>query len=229
MNIFVRFYVKISIGVDGLLALCGVLLSNNRGACIVCGACALVHELGHICAAKAMGIRLLELRLGFAGARIYPEREGMSYKKEFFLCAWGPVFNLISAVAAVIILCFICKKNAIANDEMIVDAISFLDGSGEFGLIPALYLFISVSLLQALLNLLPVESLDGGRMMVSLISRLGNLDTAVRAQTVSTALAAVFLWTLSVYILLRTGNGIGILVSASCMFARILSGEMRRA
>lgn len=218
---------KISIGPDGFLAVCGVLFSNNSKAGFICLLCAMIHELGHICAAKFMSIRLREIRLGFAGARIYPADENMPYKKEFFLCACGPIFNLISALAAAVALTFLSKGESIPTSLAISDAISILDGSGE-GIISALYLFISVSLLQAFLNLLPVESLDGGRMMVSAISQFGDVHTAQRAQTVSTALAAVTLWTLSVYILLRTGNGIGVLVSAACMFSKILSRELTK-
>ena len=217
---------KISIGPDGWLAVCGVLFSDNRQAGIICLLCALIHELGHICAAKFMHVELSELRLGFAGARIYPADENMPYRKEFFLCACGPIFNLISALAAALLI-FLSKGDSIPTSLAISDAISILDGSGE-GIISALYLFISVSLLQAFLNLLPVESLDGGRMMVSAISQFGDVHTAQRAQTVSTALAAVTLWTLSVYILLRTGNGIGVLVSAACMFSKILSRELTK-
>ena len=217
---------KISIGPDGFLAVCGVLFSNNSKAGFICLLCAMIHELGHICAAKFMHIELSELRLGFAGARIYPADENMPYRKEFFLCACGPIFNLISALAAALLI-FLSKGESIPTSLAISDAISILDGSGE-GIISALYLFISVSLLQAFLNLLPVESLDGGRMMVSAISQFGDVHTAQRAQTVSTALAAVTLWTLSVYILLRTGNGIGVLVSAACMFSKILSRELTK-
>ena len=218
---------KIDVGIDGWLLLLGIILSENRVSGLICLICATVHELGHIFAAKLMKIKLKRLTLGFAGARIYPEDEGMSYKKEFFLCAGGPIANLFFA-AIVIAVALVYQKNTLLSaDEVMTQALLILDGqSGEF--ISALYLCAVVSLLQAAVNLLFVDGLDGGRMLVAFISQIGSAQTAYRVEKICTFLSAVSLWIISVYLLLRTGSGIGILVSAGCMFVKMCGAETQR-
>ena len=215
---------KIDVGIDGWLLLLGIILSENRAAGLICLMCAAVHEMGHIFAAKIMKIRLKRLTLGFAGARIYPDDEGMSYKKEFFLCAGGPIANLCFAVIAITSTLVYQKNTMLSADEVMAQALLILDGqSGE--LISALYLCAVVSLLQAAVNLLFVDGLDGGRMLVAFISQIGSAQTAYRAEKICTLLSAVCLWLVSVYLLLKTGSGIGILVSAGCMFVKMCGGE----
>ena len=216
--------VKIDVGIDGWLLLLGIILSENRAAGLICLVCATVHELGHIFAAKLMKIKLKKLTLGFAGARIYPDDEGMSYKKEFFLCAGGPIANLCFAAIAITIALVYQKNTLLSADEVVTQALLILDGqSGEF--ISALYLCATVSLLQAAVNLLFVDGLDGGRMLVAFISQIGSAQTAYRAEKICTLLSAVCLWLVSVYLLLRTGSGIGILVSAGCMFVKLCGAQ----
>ncbi len=212
--------VKIDVGIDGWLLLIGIFLSENRAAGLICLICATAHELGHIFAAKLLKIRLRRLTLGFAGARIYPDDEGMSYKKEFFLCAGGPMANLCFTAIVITIALMYQKNTQLSVETVMTQALLILDGqSGEF--VSALYLCATVSLLQAAVNLLFVDGLDGGRMLVSLISQFGSAQTAHRAEKICTAFSAVCLWLVSVYLLLRTGSGIGILVSAGCMFVKM--------
>ncbi len=211
---------KIDVGIDGWLLLIGMFLSENRAAGLICLICATVHELGHIFAAKLLKIRLKRLTLGFAGARIYPDDEGMSYKKEFFLCAGGPIANLCFASVAIISALVYQKNFMLPTDDMLTQTFLLLEGQGG-NILSALYLCATVSLLQAAVNLLFVDGLDGGRMLVSLISQFGSAQTAHRAEKICTAFSAVCLWLVSVYLLLRTGSGIGILVSAGCMFVKV--------
>lgn len=211
---------KISIGIDGALLIVGVLMSGNTAAGLLCLICAAVHELGHICAAKIMGIKLRELKLGFAGARIYPQDESMSYKKEFFLCAGGPLFSIIFSFAMLAVL-LILHVIGDMPDGVLEKAFGILNGDNA-DIVPAMCLAAVISLLQAAVNLLPVEGLDGGRMTVALMSHFGSVTSAGRAEKSATVLASVILWLLSVYLLIRTGNGIGLFVSSVCMFVKMV-------
>lgn len=211
---------EIRVGFDGWILLIGIFLSENRGAGLICLLCAFVHELGHIFAARLMKIKLKRLTLGFAGARIYPEDEGMSYKKEFFLCAGGPIASLCFC-ALTLTLAIVYQKNALSpTHDTLAQVFLLLNGQGG-NILSALYLCATVSLIQAAVNLLFVDGLDGGRMLVSLISQFGSAQTAYRAEKICTIFSAICLWLASVYLLLRTGSGIGILVSAGCMFVKM--------
>ncbi len=213
---------KVSIGFDGWLLLIGIVLSHNRISGIICIVCALVHELGHLVAARFLKIKIKELKLGFGGARIYPEEELLSYKKEFFLCIWGPVFNILFAFLSLIVLFFIYREESPSADDLITQIFMLLSGE-DMSAGAVMCLSVVVSLMQAIVNLLPVESFDGGRMMVALFSSLGNADAGYRAEKCATVLSAVCLWLVSVYMLLRFGTGVGIFVFAGCIFARMIS------
>ena len=212
---------KISIGFDGWLLLLETLWFNNTAAGFICVICAFVHELGHLCSARVMKIKIRELKLGFAGAKIYPSDGVISYKKEFFLCVWGPVFNILFSVICLIALYFLCKEDPPTLDEAAAGVFSLLDGSG-WGIVPALFLAVVVSVLQAAVNLLPVEGLDGGRMLVCLLSQAGNASLAYRAERIVTFASSLCLWLFSTYMLLVTGSGLGIFISAICIFAKLL-------
>lgn len=211
---------KISIGIDGALLLVGILLSGNSMAGILCLICAAIHEIGHIFAARVMKIKLRELKLGFAGARIYPQNESMPYKKEFFLCAGGPMFNIIFSFIIAAVLT-VCHMRGDLPEDIFQRAFGILNGE-DASLMSALCLAAVISILQAAVNLLPVEGLDGGRMAVALMSQLGSAHTAYRAEKTVTVLASATLWLVSVYVLLRTGNGIGLFVSSACMFVKMI-------
>ena len=105
---------------------------------------AVIHECGHLFAARLLKIELRSLDIGPLGATIRTRGSLISYGCEWLLCAAGPAANLASGAAAYMI--FHGSKR-------------FTPGGTAFG-------FCSVSLMLALLNLLPVEGFDGGRMLL---------------------------------------------------------------
>ena len=208
---------KIRIGTDGLAMLCAVLLCEQRatGAILLCAAT--VHELGHLVAAKILGVRLRELRLGFAGARLYPEGDFIPYKKEIILALAGPLSSFISSLLA-----FLIAVSHPSGEVSISEEIYGLLNGQSASATAYVMLFCIASLLQGILNLLPIESLDGGRALSAAVSLKFSEHAASVMRRVLTALSAVCLWLFSVYLLLRTGSGIGIFFSAICIFARFI-------
>ena len=148
-----------------------------------------VHEAGHLLAARMLNIRVESLKFGLFGARI--GIAGLpSYQKEGLLAAAGPAASFLCAA-----LTFPAAK------------------TGFFGQLCALSLILGV------LNLLPIQSFDGGRLADCLLSAwLGS----VRAGKILRRLSFAFLtllWCFSVYLLLRAGSGISWLgFSAGLLF-----------
>ncbi|MBP3486352.1 MAG: peptidase M50 [Oscillospiraceae bacterium] len=64
---------------------------------LVLGAAA-VHELGHWSVLKALGARVLGLRISALGAVLAVDSRGLSYGKELAVTLAGPAANLLSAV-----------------------------------------------------------------------------------------------------------------------------------
>ena len=135
---------------------------------------AVLHEGGHWLAARLCGVRIVGFRVGLSGARM--ALDGLlSYKKEFLIAAGGPLANFVCAW-------FVCWMG---------EAV----GEGR-------ELFFYASLGLGILNMLPVGSLDGGRMISAVIGRFLAPDWAAKVVGATTAICLGSLWLLTVYGLL---------------------------
>lgn len=169
------------------------------GAVGVITAAALLHELGHAAVAWGCGIPVRSLRLDLFGARM--ELGGvLSYGRELAVAAGGPLVNLLSAALAYP-LCALY---------------GFEGGMG---------LFFIASLCLGGLNLLPVQSLDGGRILGCALSLLLGAEAGERAVALTTGLFLGGLWLLSVYALLRVGQMLTLFSFTLCLLLRLLIPE----
>ena len=159
---------------------------------------ALLHELGHIIAARICKIELGELRLGIFGASLCSRPMLCSYKKEIALCIAGPLVNLILALVAL----------PLCND------------SSEF-----LNLFVSSSLFLGILNLLPIYEFDGGRILFCLLSLRFSIITTTKIIRTSSFALIFSLWCLSVYLLLRLSSSVSLFVFSISLFAKIFLSQ----
>jgi len=129
---------------------------------------ALVHELGHFVAIRALGGRVLRLYLGLIGMRMDYEGRRVGYWGEIAIACMGPLFNLALAYGASLLGRYTGSETAF-----------FLAG---------------ISLGAALFNLLPIYQLDGGRALYCLLAWAVDVDWAGRVSCVmSCALIFVLL------------------------------------
>ena len=80
----------------------------------------------------------------------------------------------------------------------------------------------SVSLLLCFLNLLPIATLDGGRVLKSVLAILFGETVAERILQITTALCLVLLWIFSLYIFFYSGINITLLVFSSYLFSYLI-------
>ena len=93
---------------------------------------AVIHELGHILAAKLCGVRSWRFGLKAGGALITFDFSRLTYMSEVLVHLAGPAFGVMAALFSVI----------------------FFGARAEY--------FAGASLSMALVNLLPVSGFDGG-------------------------------------------------------------------
>lgn len=147
----------------------------------------IVHELGHILAARFSKTKISGISIEPFGARIELEGGIVSYTQELIVSAMGPVFSIVFAI-----LSFLLAKENFVNA-------SFFD-------------FSAYSLFLGALNLFPMKTFDGGRILSSLLSVRFGIKTAENAIEITTFLAAFFMWFISVYILLKYRAGLSLFV-----------------
>lgn len=155
----------------------------------------LLHEVAHVVMAAWRGVKICGIRLGLTGARL--EMEGLlSYGDEWLIAAAGPTVNLLSAAFSYPVW------------RMRGQDASLSDGW---------WVFLGSSVVLGMVNLCPVVTLDGGRMLSCALAKWMGAD---RGETILRGISAVCLWTIWLgagYILLRTGELLTLWVFATCL------------
>lgn len=189
---------KIKIGFFTVLLALTLLLDRSLLS-LSAFAAAATHELGHIAMASLCGIRLQECRIGLYGAGIVPDGHLYSYGQEILLCLAGPLVNLFLGSI----------------------------GLNLIGKYPSKWLtdFVFASLTLGLLNLLPIKDFDGGRILNALLCRLLSPRFAHRVLSLLSFFCIFCLWSLSVYLLLRSAASLSLFVFSISLFFRIFLSE----
>lgn len=164
----------------------------------------LVHEAGHVLAARAVGVRFGHLRLTRTGLRLITVAEGFpSYDDELTCALGGPLANALSALL-LRVFCLVCPTLS-----------TFVSH------------FVPLSLSLALLNLLPLRGFDGARILYCFLCshhrRLPSLtpDRAGRFLSLLSCLILFGLWLLAVYLLLRRGSALSLYLFCLQLFQSI--------
>ncbi len=152
-----------------------------------------LHELGHILFAFLLKIKIKCFHLSLLGARLEIVGE-ISYKKELLLALGGPLFGVLG---------FAFSISPALNYEL-----------------ESLLNFSVISLILALFNLLPLESLDGGRMLKCTLCLCFKLKTANKIMSLACFLTLFTLWMFSVYVMLKIASGLQTFVFCSFFFAK---------
>lgn len=163
-----------------------MLISEGTTAflCILAGAA--VHEAGHALFVIACRQHITRFDIEPFGGMMAYTSEGLSYDGEMAICAGGIFFNLAAAFAASLFLsCFMSEY---------------------------LLLFIFSCVFFALINIIPLKSNDGGRLVyLSAAKRKGDEYAAKALKWVSFSGAAV-LFALGAYVLYLSGFNNGLCI-----------------
>lgn len=174
-----------------------MLVFDRTGICFLTLLAAFLHECGHLLAARLLKIPLGELRLDFLGARMEVSGRMMSYGEEWLLSAAGPITSLL--LAALGALLWNVSEHA--------------------------QIFSCASLVLGLLNLLPIRTFDGGRMMECALLRFADPCVVRVIMRACSFLFLFLLWAIAVYFLLRAGDGLSLLCFSMSLLFRFFDGE----
>ena len=172
-----------------------LLLTDRSMLCLSAFLAAAFHEAGHLLAARLLRIPIRTLRLDLLGARMDTVGRLLSYGEEWLLCAAGPLFSLLLSGG----LSFLWDRFAFTR------------------------LLSCASLLLGLLNLLPVRSFDGGRMLSATVSATLGESAADYVLKLTSFLFLFLLWAISVYFLLRAGDGLSLFCFSMSLFSHFFA------
>ncbi len=209
---------RIRVGIDAVLALVLVLLCERADIFLIYGSCAVLHEIGHLAAARARDIEIKQIRIDISGARICTEQGAGSYTDEFILCMAGPLVNVIIVVVGALII----KLRGIEAEQLACAMERFMT-DGEPNRMGIAAFFVTCAAVQGMVNLLPIRTLDGGRMLYCLTAKIFSQAAAERILGVTGALCAFAIWTVALFLMLKIGAGLGIYVFCACLFFSTVS------
>lgn len=125
----------------------------------------LVHELGHVIAAKRIGLPVsAPLFIPFLGALITMKKQPLDAKTEAYIAFGGPILGTVGATA-------------------VFGAAFYMDS-------PLLYSLAYIGFLLNLINLLPIHPLDGGRIATAvtrwlwLVGLVGGLGIIIHMRSI---------------------------------------------
>ena len=188
-------------GILGCVAV-GLLFGRDESLVWLCFLPAvLLHELGHLLMSWLCHAHIGGLKLDLLGARM--TIDGMvSYKQEFLIALGGPLANFVTAMGTY----------GLWREDV-------LQGKGWQSL------FFVASMALGAFNLLPVGTMDGGRMLTALLSYFVNPIVAYVIIKVTTAVFLLCLWLISTYTLLVGGGMLSLFVFSMCLLFRLLSAD----
>ncbi len=190
---------KLRVGFSVVAMLAATLISGRLTEFFAAMTAAALHEFGHIAAARLIGVKLSGMSLDLLGARLDTGKKLISYGDELRLAAAGPFVNLV---------CFVAVYPLTLTAPT-----------------PFVNTFAAASAGLCLLNLLPIESFDGGRILSCIISMTSDPDRAGRTVRALSFFCIFALWSVSVYLLLRTGSSLSLFVFSAALFARLFISE----
>ena len=142
-------------------------------------ACVVLHEFGHVFAARRYGIRTSDVTLLPIGGLASLERMPEKPSQEIFVALAGPAVNLVIALVLVVVL---GARFDLSQMTQLQEATSTLMGRVAAANV-ALFVF----------NLIPAFPMDGGRVLRALLAtQLGYTRATRVAATIGQGLAFVF-------------------------------------
>ena len=187
---------RLRISLPMLILLALLILTDRTGAGTLTLLAAFLHECGHFAAARGLGLSPRELRLDLLGARMEISGRMLSYGEEFLLAAAGPLASFVCSLAGALLWEFSAAR-----------------------------IFSAASLLLGLLNLLPIRTFDGGRMLEATLSACMGVSRASLVMRLCSFAALFLLWLIAVYFLLRAADGLSLLCFTLSLFFRFFDGE----
>ena len=188
---------KIKISILSILWIVVLLLSDTPF--ILPLMCAVIlHEFGHLLCAIILKIKIKSLELSILGAQIKTAKDP-SYIDELIFALGGPLIGLIG---------FAFTYKLSLNNLDLPFCQNFL------------FPFSILSLCLSIFNLIPLSSLDGGRILKCTLCLLFSLDVADKTLRITSFFTLLCLWLLSVYMMIKTANGVPMFIFCLIFFSK---------
>lgn len=136
-----------SIHYSFLILLLASIIFNYAYLLILYFICLVLHELAHALVAKRLGYRIGKIKLMASGALLEAESDEFSFSDEILIAISGPLFNLLFCLVIVVFWWLVPESFNFTQDLCVINL--------------AIFAF----------NVLPIFPLDGGRILLAVLSK----------------------------------------------------------
>ncbi|OBX27232.1 Zn-dependent protease [Gelidibacter algens] len=148
--------------------------------------CVLLHELGHLLAAKRFGVKTKKMVLLPIGGISTVDNTTESPKVEFLITLAGPLVNIIIAI----VLFFVIP----VRDYISFNLGEYFTALNDFSVRTFLFFLFIVNVALAVFNMIPAFPLDGGRILRALLDvKFTRVKATFLATRISNVIAIVLL------------------------------------
>jgi len=183
---------KFRFGFFSLMIILSSLLAGNKYT-LLSFLAAFIHETGHLVASKLFNINIAEFKFEYFCARLVV-KNNMSYIQEILLCLFGPLFNIGTALIAILMI-----RSFNLNDRYLL-------------------FFTNVSLFLGILNILPVRTFDGGKILEAILNIKYLPYISKKIIDILSFIIIFFMWTVSVYFILIYSTSLNLFVFSLILF-----------
>ena len=178
---------KLKINILIAVIICAAFVLDSSAYVAMLLACAAAHELGHYAAIRAFGGRIEQISVLASGLDIRADRRLLSYKHDAVIYLAGAAFNLAAAAAA-----YVYMSRAGESEELTV--------------------FLLTNTAYAVMNLLPIKTLDGGKALKRVLEAAVGLDKAYKVSECASLAALIALTAAAAYLLVSTRENFSLLL-----------------
>lgn len=156
---------------------------------------ALLHESGHLLACRLLRVPIRFVRTTVTGAVIGYDPSSLSYAREIWIAAAGPLMNLAGFL--------VCLPGECSRSRA---------------------LFGAACLSLSLFNLLPIRRLDGGVITNNLLVSLLGPIQGIRIGGILSRICTVGLWMCAAAVQIRCGGNLSLFFISVCLLTKIAGG-----
>lgn len=168
------------------VSLCVILIIYSKNDFIISFILSSLHEIGHISLIRLYKIPIKEINITPSSVGIVQETSSLNYKKELYILLAGPLMNLL--LFLIFLGIYFCSNIMLFKN---------------------IYL---QSLLIGFINLIPISTLDGGRIFHIFLKRHFELQEAERISFIVSIIFIIPLMISGFLILIRSNFNISILL-----------------
>ena len=155
-----------------------------------------IHELGHIAAAKLLGVKTISFTPGMCGAMLAFDFCNVGYIREAAVHLSGGIFGIAASLFVYLLF-------------------------GERALF-----FCGISVYLTVLNWMPIEGLDGSAFFRAVLSKFMMPDTVCRAVRTVSFITTVLFWCAVLGIELRSSGNLSCIILAVSLLLALLDKKV---